>query len=74
MHVALRRREALMPREFLNRSCRVRLRLAQVNAEMRTSFVGHHTSATFELRAVVNAEARRVERSRALTTPSTAPC
>ena len=32
-----------------------------------TSFVGHHISATFELRAgVVKAEARRVERSESL--------
>ena len=34
---------------------------------MRTSFVGHHISATFELRGgVVKAEARRVERSESL--------
>jgi hypothetical protein len=34
---------------------------------MRSSFVGHHISATFELRAgVVKAEARRVERSESL--------
>ena len=32
-----------------------------------SSFVGHHISATFELRAgVVKAEARRVERSESL--------
>ena len=32
-----------------------------------TSFLGHHMSATFELRAgVVKAEARRVERSESL--------
>ena len=32
-----------------------------------TSFLGHHISATFELRAgVVKAEARRVERSESL--------
>ena len=38
-----------------------------VNAEMRSSFVGHHISATFELRAgVVKAEACRVERSESL--------
>ena len=38
-----------------------------VNAEMRSGFVGHHISATFELRAgVVKAEARRVERSESL--------
>ena len=34
---------------------------------MRTSFVGHHISATSEVRAgVVKAEARRVERSESL--------
>jgi len=34
---------------------------------MRSSFVGHHISATFELRAgVVKAAARRVERSESL--------
>jgi hypothetical protein len=34
---------------------------------MRSSFVGHHISATFELRAgVVKAEARRVARSESL--------
>ena len=34
---------------------------------MRTSFVGHHISATFELRGgVVKAAARRVERSESL--------
>ena len=39
----------------------------RVNAEMRSSFVGHHIRATFELRAgVVKAEARRVERSESL--------
>ena len=38
-----------------------------VNAEMRSSFVGHHISATSEVRAgVVKAEARRVERSESL--------
>ncbi len=38
-----------------------------VNAEMKSSFVGHHLSATFELRTgVVKAEARRVERSESL--------
>ena len=45
----------------------IRLLAHLVNAEMRTSFVGHHISATFELRAgVVKAEARRVERSESL--------
>jgi hypothetical protein len=35
--------------------------------KMRSSFVGHHISATFELRGgVVKAEARRVERSESL--------
>ena len=34
---------------------------------MRSSFVGHHINATFELRAgVVKAEARRVEHSESL--------
>lgn len=38
-----------------------------VNAEMRTSFVGHHISATSELRGgAVKAAARRVERSESL--------
>ena len=45
----------------------IRLQVHPVNAEMRSSFVGHHISATFELRAgVVKAEARRVERSDSL--------
>ena len=35
--------------------------------KLKSSFVGHHISATFELRAgVVKAEARRVERSESL--------
>lgn len=38
----------------------IRLLAHPVNAEMRTSFVGHHISATFELRAGV------VERSESL--------
>jgi hypothetical protein len=34
---------------------------------MKSSFVGHHLSVTFELRTgVVKAEARRVERSESL--------
>jgi hypothetical protein len=45
----------------------IRLLAHPVNAEMRSSFVGRHISATFELRAdVVKAEARRVERSESL--------
>jgi hypothetical protein len=41
--------------------------MRRVKPEMGTSFVGHHISATFELRAgVVKAEARRVERSESL--------
>lgn len=60
----------------------IRLLAPPVNAEMRSSFVGHHISATFELRAgsgapdaciparwgggVVKAEARRGERSESL--------
>ena len=45
----------------------IRLSMRRVNAEMRTSFVGHHVSATFELRAGgVKAAARRVERSESL--------
>ena len=45
----------------------IRLPMRRVNAEMRTSFLGHHISAPFELRAgVVKAEARRVERSESL--------
>jgi hypothetical protein len=39
----------------------------RVNAELRSSFVGYHIGATFELRAdVVKAAARRVERSESL--------
>jgi hypothetical protein len=45
----------------------IRLLVHPVNAELRSSFVGHHISATFELRAgVVKAAARRVERSESL--------
>jgi hypothetical protein len=45
----------------------IRLPAHLVNAEMRSSFVGHHISATFELRGgVVKAAARRVERSESL--------
>ena len=45
----------------------IRLLAHPVNVEMRSSFVGHHISATSELRAgVVKAEARRVERSESL--------
>ena len=45
----------------------IRLPTRRVNAEMRTSFVGHHISATFELRGgAVKAAARRVERSESL--------
>ena len=45
----------------------IRLLGHPVNAEMSSSFIGHHISATFELRAgVVKAEARRVERSESL--------
>jgi hypothetical protein len=45
----------------------IRLPMRRVNAEMRKSFVGHHISATFELRGSgVRATARRVERSESL--------
>ncbi len=45
----------------------IRLPARPVNAEMRTSFVGHHISATFERRGdAVKAAARRVERSESL--------
>jgi hypothetical protein len=45
----------------------IRLLVHPVNAEMRSSFVGNHISATFELRAGgVKAAARRVERSESL--------
>jgi hypothetical protein len=45
----------------------IRLLARPVNAEMRSSFVGNHISATFELRGgVVKAVARRVERSESL--------
>jgi hypothetical protein len=45
----------------------IRLVGCTVNAEMRSSFVGHRISAAFELRAgAVKAAARRVERSESL--------
>ena len=45
----------------------IRLLAHPVNVEMRSSFVGHHISATSEVRAgVVKAEARRVKRSESL--------
>jgi hypothetical protein len=45
----------------------IRLPMRRVNAEVRSSFVGHHISATFELRGSgVKAAARRVERSESL--------
>ncbi len=45
----------------------IRLPAHPVNPEMRSSFVGHHIGATYELRAdVVKAEALRVERSESL--------
>ena len=51
----------------INEIFTIRLLVHPVNAEMRSSFVGHHISATFELRAgVVKAAARRVERSESL--------
>ena len=46
----------------------IRLLAPPVNAEMRSSFVGHHTVATFELRAgVVKAEPAGSSAARALT-------
>jgi hypothetical protein len=45
----------------------IRLPMHQVNAEMRTSFLGHHISATLELRGgIVKAAPRRAERSESL--------
>jgi hypothetical protein len=45
----------------------IRLLAHPVNAEMKSRFVGHHISATFELRGSgVKAAARRVERSESL--------
>jgi hypothetical protein len=45
----------------------IRLLAHPVNAEMRSSFVGHHISAAFELRGGgVKAAARMVERSESL--------
>ena len=45
----------------------IRLPVRRVNAEVRTSFPGHHINATFELRGGgVKAAARRVERSESL--------
>jgi hypothetical protein len=45
----------------------IRLPMRRVNAEVRSSFVGHYISATFELRGSgVKAAARRVERSESL--------
>ena len=49
------------------RSSRYACRASRVNTKRATSFLGHHISATFELRAgVVKAEARRGERSESL--------
>jgi hypothetical protein len=49
----------------------IRLLTHPVNAEMRSGFVGHHISATSELRAgVVKAEAAGSSAARALTTSS----
>jgi hypothetical protein len=49
------------------RTSRYARRASVVNTNPATSFLGHHISATFELRAgVVKAEARRVERSESL--------
>ena len=45
----------------------IRPPVRRVNAELRTTFVGHHVTATFELRGGgVKAAARRVERSESL--------
>jgi hypothetical protein len=45
----------------------IRPPVRRVNAELRTTFVGHHVTATFELRGGgVKATARRVERSESL--------
>jgi hypothetical protein len=45
----------------------IRPPMRRVNAEMMSSFVCHHVSATFELRGGgVKAEARRVEHSESL--------
>jgi hypothetical protein len=53
--------------EGIDENFTIRLLALPVNAEMRSSFVGHYIRATFELRAgVVKAEARRVERSESL--------
>ena len=49
------------------RSSRYDRRRIRSTQKMRSSFVGHHIGATYELRAdVVKAEARRVERSESL--------
>jgi len=45
----------------------IRLQTRRVNAEMRTSFVGYHIGAIYELGGgAVKATARRVERSESL--------
>jgi hypothetical protein len=49
------------------RTSRYARRASLVNTKDATRLLGHHISATFELRAgVVKAEARRVERSESL--------
>jgi len=54
-------------RDAPNEIFTIRPPVRRVNAEMRTSFVGHHVTATFELRGGgVKAAARRVERSESL--------
>ena len=54
-------------RDGTNEIFTIRLPMRRVNAEVRSSFVGHHLSATFELRGSgVKAAARRVERSESL--------
>jgi hypothetical protein len=56
-----------MPDGIDGRSSRYDCWRIRSTQKMRSSFVGHHISATFELRAgVVKAEARRVERSESL--------
>jgi hypothetical protein len=54
-------------RDGTNEILTIRLPARPVNAEMRTGVIGHHMSATFELRGgAVKAAARRIERSESL--------
>jgi hypothetical protein len=63
-------------RDGTDESFTIRLAIARVNTENATSFLGHHISATFELRAGLVQARRPAQRGgaerRALTNSSTA--